>query len=379
MTMPMRTVPLFRVHHTPRMETNVLEVLRSGAIAAGGYLERFSRAFGDLAGQATVVTTNDMANAMQIALRLAGAGPGDEVLTTAFACMSTNAPIAMVGARPAWVDLDPHTATLDLDALKRACTPRCRALILYHVAGYPGPAAQAQAFCQERGIALIEDCDNALLATVDQRQVGHWGQFAVYCFYPNRQINASEGGALACRRAEDGERALRLRRLGIDLKAFRTPDGEIDPRCDIPEIGWAAPLNNLCSALGLEQIPTVAERVAAARGNARRYGELLAGSERVRPIAPLPGADPSYWGYLVRARDRDALLAALKEAGVGASRLHYLNTRYTGFAAPVPDLPGSRELMDSVLALPCGWWLDPQDVSYVANQIQCARDRVGTC
>jgi dTDP-4-amino-4,6-dideoxygalactose transaminase len=66
MTMPMRTVPLFRVHHTPRMETNVLEVLRSGAIAAGGYLERFSRAFGELAGQATVVTTSHIYVANQI-------------------------------------------------------------------------------------------------------------------------------------------------------------------------------------------------------------------------------------------------------------------------------------------------------------------------
>jgi dTDP-4-amino-4,6-dideoxygalactose transaminase len=369
--MPKRNVPLFRVYHTPDMEARAIEVLRSGAIAVGAYNEKFSTAFGDLIGSPHVVTTNDMSSAMQLALRLAGVGEGDEVLTTPFACMSTNAPIATSGARPAWVDVDPHTGTMDLNSLKRAATSRCKALILYHVAGYPGPLEEVRAFCDARGITLIEDCDNALLATVNGQQVGHWGEFAIYSFYPNRQINASEGGAVVCREPADAERAIRLRRLGIDLKAFRAADGEIAPACDIPEVGWAATLNNLCSALGFEQVATVGDRVAAARRNARFYDEAFSAMEGVCPVAPLPGAVPSYWAYFIRSKKRDALFSFLRQAGIHSSKLHFLNTRYTGFRSAAPALPGSREFMDTILALPCGWWLDGDDLSHVASTVAC--------
>ncbi|MFA4970997.1 MAG: DegT/DnrJ/EryC1/StrS family aminotransferase [bacterium] len=367
--MEKRNVPIFRVYHTPAMEVRALEVLRSGAIAVGSYNERFSCAFGELIERPHVVTTNDMSSAIQIALRLAGVGEGDEVLTTPFACMSTNAPIATSGARPVWVDVDPHTATIDLDSMRRAVTSRCKALLLYHVAGYPGPVEEVKAFCDEYGIVLIEDCDNALLATVHGKQVGQWGRFSIYSFYPNRQINASEGGALACSDPRDAERAIRLRRLGIDLRAFRGADGEIDPACDIPEVGWASTLNNLCSALAFEQVATVAERVAAARRNARFYDEAFAGSRSISSVDPLPGAAPSYWSYLIRAAHRDELIATLKHVGVGASKHHYLNMRYSGFKVKAPELPGSSELMDSIFAIPCGWWLTAEDLGFVASMI----------
>jgi dTDP-4-amino-4,6-dideoxygalactose transaminase len=352
------------------MELKALEVLRSGMIATGEYSERFSKAFATLIGQPHVVTTNDMSNAIQIALRLAGVREGDGVLTTAFSCLSTNAPIATAGASPVWVDVDPNTASVDLDSLNRVATKNCKALLLYHVGSYPGPVEEVKAFCEKRGIVMIEDCDNALLATVSGRQVGSWGKFSIYSFYPNRQINASEGGALACRDLNDSRRAIKLRRYGIDLLQFRTPDGEINPTCDVSEIGWAATLNNLCCSLALEQVSSVADRVSTARHNARTYDLALADVNGVSPIVPLSGAVPSYWTYLIRAKRRDELLHYLKTNHVGASRLHFLNTRYTGFRTSVPDLPGSSELMKAIIALPCGWWLTDDDVKYVSGLVR---------
>lgn len=363
-------LPLFRAYHDEAMERNALEVLRSGAIAAGSFNTRFDAEFGALIGHKWLVTMNDMSNAIFMALRLAGVGPGDEVLTTPFACMSTNSPIAMAGARPAWVDVDPVTATIDLDSFRKAITKRTKALILYHVSGYPGPADEVSAICQENGIVLIEDCDNALLAKLYGRTVGSFGRFSVYSFYPNRQINASEGGALGCRLRDDMERGIRLRRYGIDLSKFRRSDGEINPECDIPEIGWAATLNNLCSALGLAQIESVAGRVDGARMNAETYDGLLDGLDAIVPISRLPGAEPSYWTYMVRAKNRDALMAYLKGLGIGCSCVHFLNTAYSGFHTVAPDLPGSYELMESILSLPCGWWMGKPEVRRVAEAIE---------
>lgn len=366
--MPNR-IALFKAYYDEAMERSAIEVLRSGAIAVGKYNSLFTEKLSTIIHQERIVTTNDMSNAIVIALRLAGAGAGDEVITTPFACMSTNSPIAMVGAKPAWADVDPETATIDLESLKGAISKKTKALILYHVCGYPGPVADVAAFCRDEGIVLIEDCDNALLAEIDGAPVGAKGRFAIYSFYPNRQINASEGGALACRDSVDMERAIRLRRYGIDFSRFRLPSGEINPDCDIAEIGYAATLNNLCSALGFEQLGGVRARMDTTRKNARIYDGLFEGNRFVRPISPLPGASPSYWTYLIRTPQARPLLSHLKLRGIDCSQVHYLNTRYTGFRTVSPELRGSKELMESVLALPCGWWLDDGDIERVFEEV----------
>ncbi|OHD14847.1 MAG: hypothetical protein A2Z96_07990 [Spirochaetes bacterium GWB1_48_6] len=364
------SIPLFKAYHDEEMERNSLEVLRSGSIAVGKYNDLFTKSFGALVGHSGIVGTNDMSNAIQIALRLAGVEAGDEVLTTPYACMSTNSPISMVGAKPVWVDVHPDSATVDLESLGKACTPNCKAMILYHVCGYPGPVEEIARFCDERGIALIEDCDNALLATMNGRQVGTFSRFSIYSFYPNRQINASEGGALGCRDEADRARAVKLRRYGIDFSKFRTSDGEIDPNCDIPEIGWAATLNNLCSALGYAQITGVRARIEKAKVNAAEYDRLLEHSSIVRPLRLLPGSNPSYWTYLIRTKRSTELLSYLKGKGIGCSRVHVLNTPYSGFNAVSRELPGSEELMRSIIALPCGWWLESVDVAEITRLIE---------
>jgi perosamine synthetase len=352
------------------MDAAALEVLHSGKIAAGPYVKQFADDFGKLVNQTHVVTVNDMSSAIQIALRIIGVGPGDEVLASPFACMSTNAPIATSGATAVWVDIDPRTGTLDPDALERAITPRSKAVIVYHLAGYPADLRRIAAICQQRELKLIEDCDNALLATVDGKQVGCFGDFAVYSFYPNRQINATEGGALCCRLAGDAERALRLRRYGIDLTRFRDSDGEIDAGCDIPEVGWAATLNNLCSAIGHVQLDGVTNRIAQSRSVAARLTQVLSQIAGVEVVSPLPGSVPSYWAFLVKVRNRDKVLTAVKRLGVQASKLHQRTDIYSGFSSARSNLPNANKFLDQLIGLPCGWWVSEDDILMMASTLE---------
>ena len=369
MEMP-QTIPLFGIYRDERMDAAALKVLRSGQIASGSYVKQFAEGFGKLVNQANVVTVNDMSSAIQIALRIIGVGPGDEVLAASYACMSTNAPIATSGATAIWVDINPHTGTLDPAALERAITPRSKAVIVYHLAGYPADIRRIAEICQERGLKLIEDCDNALLATVDGQQVGGFGDFAVFSFYPNRQINATEGGALCCRSAEDAERATKLRRYGIDLDRFRDPHGEIDPECDIPEVGWAATLNNLCSAIGCAQLGDVEGRIAQTRRVAERLTQELAQISGVEVVAPLHGSVPSYWALLIKLRNRDQVMSRLKKHGVQVSKLHQRTDQYSGFAAPPRDLPNTEHFLEHVLGLPCGWWMNVADIDTVVSVLR---------
>lgn len=365
-----RKIPIFGIYRDNQMDAAALEVLRSGQIASGLYVNLFADRFGKLVDQANVVTVNDMSSAIQIALRLIGVEPGDEVLASPYACMSTNAPIVTSGATPVWVDIDPQTGTMDPDALERSITARSKAVIVYHLAGYPADIRRIAAICQARGLKLIEDCDNALLATVDDKQVGTFGDFAVYSFYPNRQINATEGGALCCRCPADAERATRLRRYGIDLTRFRNNEGEIDPSCDIPEIGWAATLNNLCSAIGYVQLDSVTERIEKSRSVAYRLTHALSGVNGVEIVPTLPGVTPSFWSLLIKVSNRDRILTELKQYGIYASKLHQRTDIYSGFITPRPNLPNTSKFLDKVLALPCGWWMINDDITFIISTLK---------
>lgn len=328
-----------------------------GQLATGPAVPQLEQAFETRHPGRHAVAVGDMTHALAIALRLAGVRPGDEVLSLAFNCMSSNSAIAMVGARVAWVDVDPITATFDVEQARTCLTPRTRAVVVYHVSGYPADLAQLRAFCDEQGLPLIEDANNALGATVADRAIGTVGDFAVFSLYANRQINAIDGGILLCARIEDADHARRLRRFGIDTAHFRDADGEIDPGLDVAEIGTSSSLNNVNATLALAGMIDVDIRIARSRHNA----VMLARATRdlaLDPIVPLDGSDPAYWTWLIRLPDRDTVMRALKARGVLCSKLHYPNHLYSGFNVPIRPLPGTTVLQEEMLAIPCGWWLD---------------------
>lgn len=366
------TIPLFGVVQNAAIEQVATEVLRSGMIASGPYVEKFTRAFGRLIGQSHVVTTNDMSSAMTIALRLAGVTPADEVITSPFSCMSTNAPIGASGATTVWADLDPATASLSVESVQALLTPRTRAVVLYHVAGYPGPSRAIADLCRAAGVALIEDCDNALGAEVDGGRVGDFGDFGIYSFYPNRQINGIDGGALSCRTAADFARASRLRRYGIDSSRFRDARGEIDPNCDVKELGYSASFNNLNSAIAYVQLNGLAARQARTVANANALTTGLTGLAGLKLVAPLAGACPVYWTLLTLVNHRDAVLERLKDAGIAVSRLHYRTDHYSGFRARSGSLVGVETFMAETLSLPCGWWLDDSEIDQIIDAVRDA-------
>ena len=366
----MKTKSLFSVVNLPEMEAAALEVLRSGQIASGSYVAKFEAGISQIVNQPNVVSTVDMTSAIFLALYLAGVGAGDEVLTTAFACMSTNSAIAQCGAVPVWVDVKLQSIEIDLEDLTSKLSGRTKAVILYHVAGYPAPAKDLAVLCKRLGIVLIEDCDNALFASRDAVPVGSYGDFAVYSFYPTRQINTTEGGALICKSADTAARARRLRRFGIDSVTFRNSIGEISPTSDIPEIGWGYTMNNLCAAIGCAQLSTAQGKVRDTQKNAAKLTQLIGEIQNVRVMPVTQNSSPAYWVLLLFVDKRDAVLACMKHQGVMASCLHHRNDIYTGFSGGAfHHLPNTAYLQDHILAIPCGWWLTDEDLEVIAKTL----------
>lgn len=364
-------IPLFDCRIADAGLAALEEPFSSGHLASGASVARLEQYFGERFAEYHAVALSDMTNALVIALRLAGVGNGDEVMTMAFNCMSSNAAINMAGARPVWIDVVPETASFDIAHARRQLNANTKAVVVYHLAGYPADMVGIRQFCDENGLILIEDANNAFGAELSGRAVGTFGDFAVFSFYANRQVNAIDGAILLCRRPLDAERARRLRRFGVDHARFRDADGEIDPACDISEIGVSSTLNNINATLALVSLTDVDSRLARSRNNV----ELLRKATQrlgLTAITPVKEGKPAYWTWIVRLIDRDDVMRSLKAQGVQCSKLHYPNHNYSGFGTTGVELRGTDLLAREMLAIPCGWWIEEAQIPQLAASIENA-------
>jgi dTDP-4-amino-4,6-dideoxygalactose transaminase len=366
----MANIPLFHCAISDEVIAKATAVMQSGQLASGPHVAALEEEISAFMGGLPAVAMGDMTHALTVALQLAGVGRGDEVLTLSYNCLSSNGAISAAGAVPVWIDIDPQSASFSPEDAATALTPRTKAVVVYHVAGYPADLTTIRRFCDEHGLPLIEDANNALGATFDGAPIGTIGNFAVFSFYANRQINAIDGAILVTKNSAHAAEARKLRRFGIDVARFRDANGEINPETDIPVIGTSSPLTNFNAILAREGLMTLSARVRRNRENVRQLEEAITGLEGIRSIQAVPGAQPCYWVWLVYANDRDKLMKDLKAAGIGCSKLHQANHIYTGFHTSIRPLPGTEQFMENVLAIPCGWWLDCQAITHIAETVR---------
>lgn len=367
----MKPIPLFDCHLPELALASLENPFRLGQLASGPavlQLEQFMDA--RFEGRHSLAVS-DLTHGLALALRLANVKPGDEVLSLSFNCMSSNTAITMVGAQAVWVDVDAETASFDVDHAKSCLTSRTKAVVVYHVSGYPAQLSEIRKFCDEHSLVLIEDANNSFGATVNDQMVGTVGDLAVFSLYANRQINAVDGGILLCRYRDAAERAKRLRRFGLDLNIFRDQDGEINPSVDVPEVGLSASLNNVHATIGLISAADVDERIAQSTKNASKLAEATR-HLALKPISPVGGGNPVYWTWMILLPERNRVMRELKASGIMCSKLHHPSHHYSGFSARPQKLPGTETLENQLLAVPCGWWIDDGNISQIVEAFERA-------
>lgn len=344
-------------------------VLASGAIAAGSHIGDLENSLDLMHPNRHSVAVSNMTLALALALRLAGIGPGDDVLTLAFNCLSSNSAIVMVGARAVWVDLDPQTLTIDIEDCKKALTKNTKALLVYHVAGYPADISVLENFCYANGLTLIEDGNNALGAESAGHKVGTAGAYSILSFYPNRQVNAIDGAAILCANSMDAERARKLRRYGVDSEKFRNSDGEISDEAQVTEIGLPASMSNVSARLACHQLNLLELRLQKTRENALKLKDAL-NNNNIIPISWSSVDKPSFWAFAIRSNKRDKIMRFLKSKGIECSKLHQRNDVYSGFSSSIPrKLAGTNVIEQEMLAIPTGWWLSHEQLDCVIRHL----------
>jgi len=253
-----------------RDEELVLEVLRSGWLSLGPTGPRFEAMFADAVGAPHCAAVSSGTAGLHLCMRLAGVGPGDEVITSPYSFVASANCAIYEGATPVFADIDSQTYNLDPAAVEAAITPRTKAIVAVDIFGYPCELDPLLALCERHGIAMIEDACEALGARYKGAPLGSHGHPAVWAFYPNKQMTTGEGGAVTTASAEQHELLVSLRNQGrprdVELAPARTPQLQLPPRRPV----------------GRARDRTAREARADPRGATQRRGRLQGGARRRR-------------------------------------------------------------------------------------------------
>lgn len=336
-------------------------VLVSGHFILGPEGAALEKEIAALVGVPHAVACNSGTDALHLALRAAGIGPGDEVVTPAFTFIATAEAIAYVHARPAFADVDPATFNMSAATLEKALTPRTRAVIVVHLFGQCAEMPPIVALCRKKGLVLIEDCAQSIGADWDGRQSGAWGDFGCFSFYPTKNLGAyGDAGLVTTRDAKNDAMLRMLRHHGSKA----TYAHEV--------IGLNSRLDEMQAAILRVKLKHLARFTAARRAHAARYRELLAGAALKLPVEHGHGAH-IYHQFTLRLKHRDEAKAALAAAGVASGvyypiPLHRQPVFEKEFGAL--SLPASAEVAREVLSLPIYPQLADEQLRHVAATLR---------
>jgi dTDP-4-amino-4,6-dideoxygalactose transaminase len=244
----------------------VAEVLRSGWITSGPQVKAFEAALSEYCGGRAVRVYNSGTATLEIGLRIAGVGEGDEVVTTPLSWVATANVVLEVGARPVFVDVDPRTRNIDLEAVEKAVTPATRAVIPVDLAGLPVDRDALYALAKKRHLRVIEDAAQSFGSTWKGRRIGAFGDLVSFSFHANKNITTTEGGALVLPDPSLAPLAEKLRLQGV------VRSGEDGMEVDV--VGGKFNLTDVAARIGLGQLPHLPAFTERRRALARRYFRL---------------------------------------------------------------------------------------------------------
>jgi dTDP-4-amino-4,6-dideoxygalactose transaminase len=340
----------------------IRRVVARGWFVLGPEVEAFESEFAAACGAAFSVGVGTGTDALALTLRALGIGPGDEVITTPLSAAYTALAIMMAGARPVFADIDPDRLTLDPRAAEAAITPQTAAILPVHLYGQPVAMAPLVEMANRHNLAIVEDCCQAHLATIEGRAVGSFGIAAAYSFYPTKNLGAlGDGGAITTSDRGLTERLKRLRN-----------GGQAD-RYHHVEFGVNSRLDEIQAAVLRARLPYLERWTMARRALADRYRRALARG----PVAVPPALEPGHVYHLfpVRSPERERMRAYLSAMGI-ETLIHY-PVPIPRQPALVPEHPADCPVADlvcgEVLSLP----LYPSLPDTAVDEVAAAIGRFG--
>jgi dTDP-4-amino-4,6-dideoxygalactose transaminase len=362
-------IPLARPYLDEREEELVLDVLRSGRLSLGPAIERFEELVAERVGAPYAAAVSSGTGGLHLLCRIAGIGPGDEVITSPFSFAASANCFLFEGATPVFADVDPDTLNLDPAAVEAAITERTRALVAVDIFGYPCELDELRAISRRHGLALIDDSCEALGAEYKGAPLGSQGLSCVFAFYPNKQIATGEGGVVTTHDEEVHRLVVSLRNQGRDY--------ETGGWFNHVRLGFNYRWTDVQAAIGIGQLEKLDRILELRRAAAARYGDLLADVEGVR--TPHPDDDEhrrSWFVYTVQVDpgiDRDRVMSRLRERGVDTAEyvpcIHLQSYMREGFGFREGMFPVAEDASARSFALPFFTGIEPSDQARVVTAL----------
>jgi dTDP-3-amino-3,4,6-trideoxy-alpha-D-glucose transaminase len=358
------SVPLFDTS-TPRaglreeLHARIAQVVDDGRYILGPEVGAFEQEFADYVGARHAIGVANGTDALTLALRALGVGPGDEVVVPSFTFYASAEAIGPTGARAVFCDIDPETFCVTPETVRAALTPRTKAVIVVHLFGNVAPVAEIEAL----GVPVVEDAAQAVGSLTPDGRPGALGTVATFSFFPSKNLGAfGDGGAVTTSDDEVAERVRMLRFHGSRNKE------------SFELIGHNSRLDELQAAVLRVQLPHLdgwcdGRRAAAAHYAAAGLGELVA-----LPV-PTPGSQPAWHLYVIRHERADELAAALGAAGIGHKAYYRVPTHeQPAMAAWAPEgpLPGTAIAARTHLAIPMSPVLSREQADAVVAAVRDA-------
>lgn len=372
------TVPVMRPWLGEEEAAAAAEAVRSGWVAQGPRVAAFESHFAQAVGADHGVAVSSCTTALHLGLIALGVEPGDEVVVPSLSFIATANAVRYVGASPVFADVDGVTGNLTAETVAAVTTPRTTAVVLVHQGGIPADRAALQAFCDRRGLALLEDSACAAGSTYRDRPIGAGATLSAWSFHPRKLLTAGEGGMLTTDSAEVAERLRRLREHGMSVSAAARHSSRQPVLEQYLELGFNYRMTDIQAAVGLVQLGKLPAMVERRRELVERYRQLL---------CDVPGlqlaADPewgttnyqSFWVLLPKnfPVDRNTLLTMLADEGISARRgimAAHLEPAYEGH--PHAALPVTERLTADSLILPLFHDLSESDQNRVVDVVRRA-------
>ena len=339
------------------------DVLRSGWITSGPKVQEFEQQLSDYFGGRPVRTFNSGTCTMEIALRIAGIGAGDEVITTPISWVATSNVILEVGATPVFADIDPVTRNIDLDKVEAAITPRTKAIIPVYLAGKPVDMDRLYAIAAKHKLRVIEDAAQALGSSWKGKPIGSFGDFVSFSFQANKNITTSEGGCLVLNNEDEAKLAEKYRLQGVTRSGW---DG-----IEVDVLGGKYNMTDIAAAIGLGQFAKLDAITAQRRKLAQHYFGCFGADFEAQTGAQLPPADfeSTNWHLfqlvlpdsIIRAQFMERMKA--RDIGIG---YHYapihLFKLYRALGFREGMFPVSEHVGRQIVSLPMFYAMNEADV-----------------
>lgn len=351
----------------------VAEVLRSGHLTTGPQAKLLEQKISEHCGGRPVRVFNSGTCTMEIALRIAGIGPGHEVITTPLSWVATSNVILEVGARPVFVDIDPMTRNIDLGRIEAAITPATRAIIPVDLAGLPVDRDRLYAIARKHQLRVVEDAAQSFGSTWQGRRIGSFGDFVSFSFHPNKNVTTIEGGALVLNNEAEAKLAEQYRLQGVVRTGL---DG-----MEVEVVGGKFNLTDVAARVGLGQLPHLDEFNRRRRELAGLYFKRFdaAGANDIGLQLPPRDFSQTNWHMFQVVLPEERLnlrrgevMGRMNDAGIGTG-VHYpaihLFAVYRRLGWKEGDFPTAERVCRNILTLPLFPAMTDADVARVVDTL----------